>query len=180
MKKMRLIAMAAGVALLTVTACEKSDNDSRDSIEGIYAGTLDTENKSGSVSNSSGDENDATAEVAVTSDDQIEVHWYSQHMDTTIMFNHYNHNDSVLVCFTGEDFENMYGHMPGEGHMSGGHMSDMHDGETEWMHHMADEHDEGDEHFGGFDMQHHTFSYHFEMMDGDTPYTLTFQGEKMK
>ena len=180
MKKMRLIAMIAGVAMLTVTACEKTDNDSRESVEGIYAGTLSSGNKSADALNSSNEEYEVTAEVSMTSNDQLEVDWDSQHMDTTIRFNHYNHNDSVLICFTGEDFENMYGHMLGEGHMSGGHMSDMHDGETEWMHHMADEHDEGDEHFGGFDMQHHTFTYHFEMMDGDTPYSLTFQGDKLK
>ncbi|MDZ7775306.1 MAG: hypothetical protein U5L09_06660 [Bacteroidales bacterium] len=102
---MRLIAMAAGVALLTVTACEKTDNESRESVEGIYAGTLSSGNKSSDALNSSNEEYEATAEVSMTSNDQLEVHWDSQHMDTTIRFNHYNHNDSVLICFTGEDFE---------------------------------------------------------------------------
>jgi hypothetical protein len=56
----------------------------------------------------------------------------------------------------------MYGHMLGEGH-NGGMMDDMHESETEWMHHMDEEHDEGDGHFGGFDMGNHSFSYTFQM-----------------
>ena len=62
-------------------------------------------------------------------------------LDTTMRFSHYYHHGSVKVCLTGDDFENMYGHMLGERHMSGG-----------MMNHMNDEHHQGDEHFGGFDM----------------------------
>ncbi|MFO7790983.1 MAG: hypothetical protein R6V32_10465, partial [Bacteroidales bacterium] len=92
--------------------------------------------------------------------------------------NYYEHHDSAYVCFTGERFEEMYGHMLGKGHMMGGMMGDIGNGETEWMHHMDEEHDEGDEHFGGFDMDHHTFSYTFHMNDGHEPRFMHFEGVK--
>jgi hypothetical protein len=79
-----------------------------------------------------------------------------------------------MVCLTGDDFEHMYGHKYGEGHMSGGMMDDMQNEETEWMHHMNDEHIDGDEHFGGFDMMQHSFGYKFEMNNLD----FHFQGTK--
>jgi len=40
------------------------------------------------------------------------------------------------------------------------------------------EHDEADEHPGGFDMVHGTFSYSFRMMENLTPYYLKFHGIK--
>jgi hypothetical protein len=88
------------------------------------------------------------------------------------------HNDSAYVCLTGVDFESMYGHMLGSGHMGGSMMGDIGDDETEWMHHMSDEHDDGDEHFGGFDMHNETFTYSIEMMDENGTYYLKFHGSK--
>ena len=74
-------------------------------------------------------------------------------MDTTFVLNHYEHNDSVMVCLNGEAFEEMYGHMMGHGGNmgngnSGGMMGGMNNGSSEWMNHMNNEHEEGDEHFG--------------------------------
>ena len=75
----------------------------------------------------------------------------------------YNHNDSIKVCLTGNDFENMYGHTLGQGNMNGnmGNMS------TDWTKHMNSEHQQGDEHFGGFNMENHSFGYTFRMHDGE-------------
>jgi hypothetical protein len=83
-----------------------------------------------------------------------------------------------MVCLTGDDFEQHYGHMLGHGHMGGGMMSDLRNGETHWMHHLSDEHASGDEHFGGFDMQEGSFTYSFIMMDGSQPFYLRFYGVK--
>jgi hypothetical protein len=101
---------------------------------------------------------------------QIQVNCYAEDFDTTIMLGTYNHNDEVMVCLTGEEFENMYGHMLGQGHMNG----NMQNNGTEWMQHLSNEHQEGDEHFGGFDMQHHSFNYTFRMSNGD----YHFQGTR--
>ena len=56
---------------------------------------------------------------------EIEVHCFGKEIDTTFMLDYYEHNDSVMVCLTGSDFEFMYGHMLGEGHMGGGMMNDI-------------------------------------------------------
>jgi hypothetical protein len=173
MKKLIITLFATSLLFI---ACEKSNssdnnNNNNNNIDGTYTGTLSLNNvtKSGSTIPST----DAFADVKLTGD-LIEVHCYGGELDTTFMLDFYQHNDSVFVCHTGEEFENLYGHMKGSGHMSGGMMGDMHNGESEWMHHLNDEHEEGDDHFGGFDMEHQSFSYLFTMEGGD----IIFQGVK--
>lgn len=119
----------------------------------------------------------ATTEVTITGKNEVQLHCYSENFDTTFVMNYYAHNDSVYVCYTGEAFEEMYGHMLGNGHM-GGMMDDMHNGETEWMHHMDEEHEDGDEHYGGFDMMSHSFSYTFIMNPDNASDDIHFEGTK--
>lgn len=176
MKKIKLI-IATALSVVVLAACEKSEDVNVQEIEGTYVGTLSGIDNAKSETGVNTNEA-AIAEIRKTGNEMIEVHLYSDGMDTTFMLNHYEHNNSVLVCLNGDDFENMYGHMLGQGHMSGGMMSDRQNGETEWTHHLSDEHQEGDEHFGGFDMQNHTFGYQMNMMDGNSPYQLNFQGKK--
>ncbi|HKJ79238.1 MAG TPA: hypothetical protein VKA10_06870, partial [Prolixibacteraceae bacterium] len=168
-------------ALLLLAACEKEESNEEvqdNSIEGIYTGTLSEEGTK-SANGFSESMAEATAEVSIVGENEIQVNCYTSDFDTTFMLNYYEHQDNAFVCFTGERFEEMYGHMLGRGHMmGGGMMGDIQNGETEWQHHMDEEHNEGDEHFGGFDMDHHTFTYTFNMMDGDSPYNLMFQGSK--
>lgn len=57
-------------------------------------------------------------------------------------------------------------------------MGDIGDDETEWMHHLHDEHEEGDEHFGSFDMHSGTFNYSIRMTDEIGPYYMRFSGSK--
>jgi hypothetical protein len=162
------------VLLVLLTACKKEETN-EPVIEGIYEGTL-----TGLQTKSTervAESKTATSKITITGENKIQVHCYSDGFDTTFVMNYYLDNDSAYVCFTGDDFEEMYGHMPGDGHM-GGMMDDMHDGETEWMHHMNDEHDEDDEHFGGFDMANHSFSYTFQMNRSDSSDDLHFQGIK--
>ncbi len=175
MKKIKLI-IATVLGMVVLAACEKSDDVSVQQIEGTYVGTLtgfeNAKSETGVNTNEA-----AIAEIRKTGNELIEVHLYSDGMDTTFVLNHYEHINSVLVCLDGDDFENMYGHMLGQGHMNGGMMGDMQNGETEWTHHLSDEHQEGDEHFGGFDMLTHTFGYQLNMMDGINSYQLKFQGK---
>jgi len=182
MKKMKKSVITAGLTLAVVlmgfTSCEKSDDPASIEIEGEYIGSFSSSSSLKSTSAGNLDEDPGTAVVSMMGDMQIEVHCFGEEIDTIFMLDYYNHNDSVMVCLTGDDFTNMYGHMLGDGHMSGGMMGDISDGESEWMHHMDDEHTNGDEHFGGFDMRDHSFTYTFEMMDGSTPYYLKFHGVK--
>ena len=164
--------------LLVVVSCSKTENDPKDSIEGTYYGTFTrtTSLKSAQTDNTGVDH--GTAEVTMVENDQIEVHCFGNEIDTTFMLDYYMHNDSAYVCLTGTDFENMYGHMLGTGHMGGSMMGDIGDDETEWMHHMSDEHVDGDDHFGGFDMHNRTFTYSIRMMDESESYYMKFTGSK--
>lgn len=176
---MKYLVKLSGIAvalLVLLTACEKEEtNESNPTVDGIYEGTL-----TGSQTKSTmgvADSKPATTEITITGENKIQVHCYAEGFDTTFVMNYYHHNDSAYVCYTGDDFEEMYGHMLGEGH-NGGMMDDMHNGETQWMHHMSEEHDDGDEHFGGFDMDNHSFSYTFQMNLNNSSDDMYFEGIK--
>lgn len=184
-RKNLIIGLSMMYIILTFVSCSESTSGPSGDIEGIYYGsftrTSSLKATSEAVSNSnSGDE---YAEIHRLEGNQIQVHCFGEEIDTTFMLDYYMHNDSVLVCLTGDDFENMYGHMLGAGHMGGGMMGgnmmgDIGDNETEWMHHMSDEHEEGDEHFGGFDMQNGMFTYFIRMTNEAEPYYMKFTGSK--
>ena len=179
MKKVKLLLVMSVAVLIGLTACEESDDISVESIEGTYVGTLTFDDGLKSSVNFSETVQNATAEVTDMGDGQIEVHCYSEEMDTTFILNHYHHNDSVMVCLNGEAFEEMYGHMMGHGGNmcnTGGMMGSMNNGTTEWMNHMNMEHENGDEHFGGFDMTNMTFGYTIRNQKGD----YHFQGTKQE
>lgn len=182
MKKLKKSAFAAGltlaILLMGFTSCEKSEDPLSNEIEGEYIGSFSVSSTLKSAPSGKLEEDHGTAVVSMMGENQIEVHCFGDEIDTTFMLNYYNHNDSVMVCLTGDDFTNMYGHMLGAGHMSGGMMGDISEGDSEWMHHMEDEHTTEDEHFGGFDMGDHSFTYSFKIMDGSTPYYLKFHGVK--
>lgn len=177
---MKIKILIIGTLMITLSlafvSCNKSSDPENVNIAGIYNGlfTKSPSLKSAIVEGASMAE--GVADVTIIGDHQIQVHCFGEEIDTTFMLDYYAHNDSIMVCLTGEDFEGMYGHMLGDGHMGGGMMGDIHNGETEWMNHMNDEHQEGDEHFGGFNMHDKTFTYSFRMMGSATPYYLKFHG----
>ncbi len=176
MKRLTKILITGVLTVLTVAACERSDDTPDDvgaEIQGTYTGIISRIESNGVSSDSF----TGTTTVTLVGDREIEVHCYGSDLDTTLVLNYYEHLESVNVCLTGDAFENMYGHMLGAGHM-GGMMGDMLNGETEWEHHMEDEHQEGDEHFGGFGMDDHSFGFDFNIMNEGNPYTLRFQGQK--
>jgi len=166
-----LIGFFSFTLVLLLFACEKNDVINDDDITGSYIGTIST-NVLGRSANTATSK-PATADIIMLGD-QIQVHCYAEDFDATIILDVYHDGDNIMVCLTGDDFENMYGHMLGQDHMGGGMMGDMQNNETEWMHHLNDEHQEGDEHFGNFDMNLHTFNYIFKMSEGD----FHFQGTK--
>jgi hypothetical protein len=171
-RKLNLAIIAS--TLLIFTACEKSTILTEGSVEGKYIGTLTSDY--GTKSAEALSDGDATADVVMTGDGLIEVHCYGSELDTTFMLNYYHNNDSVNVCATGEAFEHMYGHSMQSSNMmsQGGMMNGSNGGNAEWMNHMSDNHDAGDEHFGGFDMANGTFGYTIETELGQ----YRFQGVK--
>jgi ABC-type phosphate transport system substrate-binding protein len=176
MKKRNVLIVIAAI-FVVVSSCEKEDNLTIDSISGVYTGTIEkNSNTKGSLISKSA-KTTATAIVTPIIDEFIKVHITSSMIDTTFTLNYYEHNDSVMVCLTGDDFENIYGHMLGDGHMGSNMMGDITNGQTNWMHHLNDEHQTGDEHFGGFNIENHSFGYRIKIMDGGNPFYWNFQGE---
>ena len=179
MKKRKIaVGFILAVVLTGFPSCKKSGEPGRDQIEGVYVGAFSVSSslKSASIAGLKADH--GTSVVTLMGDHQIEVHCYGEAFDSTLILGYYEHADSVMVCLTGEDFTHVYGHALGQGHMSGGMMGDKHQGETDWMHHLEDEHATGDEHFGGFDLETGSFTYTFKMMEGSSPYYLKFHGIK--
>jgi len=166
------------IGLMGFTSCKKTEELPNTGFEGEYLGAFSVSNSLKSTHPDDANENPGTAIVSMMGNNQIEVHCFGEEIDTTFMLDYYEHNDSIMVCLTGDDFKDMYGHMLGDGHMGGGMMGDIQNGESQWRHHMNDEHNEEDEHFGGFNMGEHTFTYSFKMMDGTTSYYLKFHGTK--
>ncbi len=178
MKKKIILLFVSALIVAGFTACNKSEEAIPDnSIEGRYVGTLTIETVK-SATRMMPENTSASADITKTGDGEIEVHCYSDELDTTFMLDYFDNHDSVMVCLTGDAFQEMYGHRMGEGHMSGGMMGDINDGETEWQHHRNDEHQFGDQHFGGFDLSNHTFGYRFITRNGNHQYMLDFQGTK--
>lgn len=153
MKKLSLISIVIVLTVVFFNSCEreKAVPDLTVDVIGKYVGDLiDSETK---ITKS------ATVDVAKSGENEVEIHCYGEFMDTTFVMDLYENADSIMVCFSDEDsFFNQYGH-----HMSGSHhMMGDNDGYN-WMHHMNDEHENGDEHFGGFDTNMHTFNYLFRV-----------------
>lgn len=163
----------AVIMIVLFTACADDEETNDRGFDGTYTGTL-----TGSQIKSSdaiGESKQASAEVSITGKNEIRIHCLADGFDTTFRLHYYHHNDSAYVCYTGNDFERMYGHMLGEGH-TGHMMDDKHNGESDWMHHMKEEHQNGAHHFGGFNLNNHHFSYTFDMHKGDTSDDLHFEG----
>lgn len=170
MKKMKSFGMMMILVTIVFTACNNDDENSENTIEGTYSGILTNKSATGTIIGTG----NAAADISKTSDGLIEVHCYGNAVDTTFMLNYYENQDSIMVCMTGNAFNQTYGHKLGQGHMMGGMMGDKQNDETDWMHHMSDEHINGDVHYGGFDMNTNNFSYTFKMTDG----YLHFNGHK--
>jgi hypothetical protein len=153
--------------LADVSSCEKINETDIVDMEGIYVGSFSKSNSQKSVNKDDLGEYDGRADVTMVVENLIRVYCHGDEIDTTFMLNYYEHHDNIMVCLTDEDFENEYGHMLREGHMSGGMMGD-----------GGDEHEDGDEHFGSFNLAEGSFSYSFRMMDGAYHYLLNFYGVK--
>lgn len=176
--KKTMIGLGMMLIALLIVSCEKETQTDTElsygeQIAGTYTGTFSIDGlKSGT---------DAFAEVEMNSDSSIWVHCYGGEIDTTFMLEIFENNDSIMVCLTGDDFFNEYGHMSGHtdnmggGMMGGsGHMGSDSSG---WEHHMEDSHTEGDEHFGGFDTMNHSFNYSFRN-PADQNTFIHFEGTK--
>ena len=165
------ISMIALIAIaITVTSCNKADNSQPNltaGVTGTYDGTLTTNNLKGI--------SPAKADITAVNDYTIEIHCYGEDIDTTFMLELYEDGDMMRVCFTDDDFYGEYGHNKQEDH----HMMGGNGGWTNWNQHMNNDHGEGDQHYGYFDMNKGQFDYTFNIeVTGGTTYTQEFSGSR--
>lgn len=178
MKKVRLFLVMSILTLVVFSSCEKTELQlDTQAILGTYKGTITPETN---LKSSTDGSFDGTMDISDAGNGQIEVHCYGGDIDTTFMLDYYPNGDSTMVCLTGDAFEEMYGHSMGQENMGEnmgnmGNMENMSD-MMDWSTHMSTEHQEGDEHFGGFDMTKGTFDY---TMLTETE-RLRFQGKKVE
>lgn len=177
MKKIGLATTIITIISMVFGACEKSELPSDKPIEGIYIGTITNldNQKSKAYDNIL---EDATVEVIKIGNSMIEVQLYNTEMDTTFILNYFDNMDNVRVCLAGNDFKETYGHEFTPDHISRGMVGHIQNNETEWMHHLMDEHQPGDEHFGAFDTENNSFSYPFSRMEDGITQNMLFEGKK--
>lgn len=165
------------ISTIIYSSCENNEDESAQAVDGTYLGTLSAVNVFKDELKSKDASLTATTEILTIGRNKLQIHCFSDDLDTTFVMNYYHHRDSVYVCYTGTDFKNAYGHMLGGGHM-GGMMDDKRNGETEWTHHMNDEHKNGDKHYGGFNLNDHSFDYTFTHHYDDAFSGMKFHGTK--
>ncbi len=134
-------------------------------VVGTYNGDL----TNSSTNNSSS----ANTVISRVNDYTVQVHCISQDMDTTFMLDLYSNGNMMMVCNNGDDFTNEYGHSQTNSH-------DMMQNEDcmDWNEHMSSDHNDGDQHYGGFDMDKGEFDYTFNMNSSSNTYTRQFSGVK--
>jgi len=170
------VLLLAFVGTFVFGACQKDNQSVNKNVEGTYVGSFTTTSTLKSAQLDANINSSATAVVSKLNDQQIKIHCFGDELDSTFILNMYDNEDSLMVCLSGQDFKNEYGHMMGDGMMGSGNM--MGNNSTGWGKHMNGEHKVGDHHFGGFDMQNGTFGYSFKMKIGTSISYLKFQGEK--
>ncbi len=172
MKKLFFIAVIG--LILTVVSCNKSETPSKDLIPQIV-GTYN-----GSFTDNSGLSINGKAQIAAVNDSVVQIHCFDEDdFDTTFVMEFYGNGDSVMLCNTGSDFFEKYGHqIIGEHHMWNGNpnhmMGNMSD--DDWQQHLSKNHDSVDEHYGAFDMINHNFNYLFK--NSNNSHWRVFSGKR--
>ncbi len=170
MKRSKIAAVGGMIMIsMFMLSCQKEGEtgilDLTKSVVGTYKGTL-TDGVTGNVSK-------AMADVIKSDNSIVEIHCYSDDFDSTFVMEVFENGDSLMLCNVGNDFINRYGHP----RMNEHHMMGNSNGQ-DWRHHMDEEHEQDDEHFGGFNMRDHSFSYRFETGDGHGDHAFEFKGKK--
>ena len=152
-------------------ACNKSTEVTMQSVEGTYTGTLSKTTSLKSMALDSG----VHVDVNLMDSSSVEIHCYGGELDTTLMLNYYEENDSTFLCFSDEQFQGMFGYAYGSNHMMGGMMGGNAD---DWMDQMMGEDYTNNNNLGGFDMMDHSFDYTFNRSEGDSIAHFHFHGTK--
>jgi len=171
MKTFKFLSIIAVIVVtLIASACNKKNEitDLTSEMTGTYIGTLTIDGLKTT--------SDATADVTNNGDNLIEIHCYGDDIDTTFTQRLFEDGNMIQMCSTDEDFYNEYGHNMNNQYDHHNMMKDS-DG-LSWSHHMDEEHKNGDEHYGNFNISSGMFNYMFKMMSETGSYNAEFVGTK--
>jgi len=175
------------LSAIIFTSCKKDEDPNvtnllASEVVGTYTGTLKN-----STTNES---KTATITVSVQNDSLIQLHCIAANFDSTLILQLYQNYDSIMVCFTGQDFYNEYGHNTNNydfcnsqqsGWMNSNWHGDNWAGNQQWnawTNHMNTQHSQNDLHYGGFNPTLNSCNYNFSMQNGNTNYFEVFDGIK--
>jgi hypothetical protein len=174
------------------TSCTKEESSEEEtpaneslssSVEGTYNGTL--------KNSSTNESRSATLQIVKINDSLVSMHCVADGFDSTIINLLYQNFDSTMVCYSGQDFNNHYGHnlnnynfcnsQPNGWNSGWCNTNNCWSGENNWnawTNHLNTQHDKHDQHFGGFHMNSLSCNYSFPMNIGNTNYFEIFLGTK--
>ena len=190
------------VSVFMFYSCEKTDavDNTTDSLAseiiGIYSGTLEN--------SSTNQSREATLTVTMQNDSLILMHCVAGSFDSTIIMQLYQNHDSVMVCHTGQDFYNEYGHLTnnydfcfsrqmgwtnnnwmnnnccmGNNNTNWGNMQWAGNEQwNAWTNHLNTQHNQNDRHYGGFNLTMKSCHYQYSLINGNTGYFEIFKGVK--
>jgi hypothetical protein len=197
-RAIKIIPVMAMCAIL-FSSCSKDANfTNKNSLALEVAGTY-----SGILKNSTTNQStQATVTTSVINDSLIFIHCFGSGFDTTIKVQLYQNFDSIMFCFTGHDFYDIYGHYENNydfcfskqsGWVNNGWMNNGscwgnkninwgnsnwagNDQWNAWTNHMNTQHNQHDTHYGWFNSTSKSFNYHFKMHSGSSYYFEIFDG----
>ncbi len=173
---------------IMLTSCKKTGTNPdylglAISVNGTYTGELKNSQTNQSVP--------ATLNVTILNDSTISMHCVTSDFDTTMNMMLYQNEDSIMMCYTGQDFYNEYGRNLDNHNFCNSKATtwnsgweDNHDnwwGDQNnmwnaWNNHMNSQHKPGDQHYGGFDPNNQTCDYSFKVNSGNLTYYEIFNG----
>ena len=188
MKNTKVIFLMVAVVGFLFYSCNKEeetplDNTLASSVIGTYTGTL----KSTATNQSS----PATLNVTLINDSLVSMHCLSYNFDSTFTMQLYQNYDSIMVCYTGQDFFAEYGHNRNNydfctnrqsgwtnnawmndgncwGNMNQGWGNSNWAGTDQWnawTNHMNTQHNQNDNHFGGFNPKMNSCIFKFTIQN---------------
>lgn len=183
-----ILVLSLIVATVFAVSCKKTDTNPNNvilsnEVVGDYTGQLKNSQTNQPAP--------ATLSVTPINDSMVSIHCISDSFDTTVNMMLYSNNDSVMTCFTGQDFENEYGHSLDNHNFCNSKPQGWHSGwenghdnwwggqnmmNNAWNNHMNTQHEQGDQHFGGFYPSTNSCNFTFNVELNNIVYTETFTG----
>jgi len=203
-RKVHLLIVLGVLSTIIFSSCNKeeipnviTDTKSLGSeVVGTYTGTL--------KNSSTNESRTATINVSMQNDSLVQLQCLATDFDSTITLQLYQNNDNIMVCYTGQDFYNEYGHNTNNydfcsskqsGWMNNGWMNDDNcwgnsnnnwgndswagnEQWNAWTNHMNTQHNQYDFHYGGFNLSENSCNYSFNINIDGASYSEVFQGVK--